>query len=51
VQMKVESDTIAALRQNMINQGTYDDYTRATNAVDDVQRIGGFLGRLFGKKR
>ncbi len=48
--MKLESDAIAANRQRMIQQGTYDDYTRASNTVDNAQRLGCFLGRLFGKK-
>lgn len=48
--MKTESDAIAANRQRMIQQGTYDDYTRASNAVDHVQRVGGLFKRLFGKK-
>ena len=50
VMMKVESDAIAANRQRMIQQGTYDDYTRVSNAVDNTQRLGGFLRKLLGKK-
>ncbi len=48
--MKLESDVIAAGRERMIQQGTFAEYTRATNAVEDAHRLGGFLGKLFKKK-
>lgn len=49
----VEADEalIAARRKGMIETGVYDEYTRATNAVDDIGILGGFLKRKFGKKK
>ncbi len=42
---------LSARRQAMIASGTYGEYTRISNAVDDARRAGGFLSRLFGKKK
>ncbi len=50
VQMRAEEDLIAATRKKMIREGTYDEYTKASNVADDAQWLGGFLGKLFKKK-
>ena len=51
VAMKMESEMIAGARKRMIEDGTFGQYTRATNAVEDAQYLGGFLGRLFKRKK
>lgn len=47
VEMKVESDLRAQRVREMSNAGVLDDYTRATNVIEDV----GILTRLFKRKR
>ena len=48
--MKAESDMIAKGRKDMINAGVFDEYTKATNAVEDAGWLAKKLGKLFGKK-
>ena len=38
-------------RQKMINDGTFRDYTVASNRVDTARQIGGFIKGRFGKKK
>ena len=45
--MKVESDLRAQRIREMSDAGVLDDYTRATNVIEDV----GILTRLFKRKR
>ena len=47
VEMKVESDLRAQRIREMSDAGVLDDYTRATNVIEDV----GILTRLFKRKR
>lgn len=47
LEMKVESDVRAQRIHQMSEAGVLDDYTRATNLVEDV----GILGRLLRKKK
>lgn len=47
VELKMESDINTARIRRMSEEGTLDDYTKASNLVDDV----GILARLFRKKR
>ena len=44
-----EEELIAQSRKAMIEDEVFDDYTRASNAIDIVTRAGGFLSGLFGK--
>ena len=43
---ELKQEAISMNRKRMIEAGTFDEYTRVSNAVDDVKR----LGRLFKKK-
>lgn len=45
---ELKQEMISMKRRAMIEAGVFDDYTRATNAVDDAKRLGKFL---FGKKK
>ncbi len=51
VSMRIESDSMQARRQAMSDAGVLDDYTRATNAVEDAGRLAGFFRNKFGKKK
>lgn len=46
-----EEELIALKRKAMIEAGVYDDYTRASNALDIAKDAGGFLKNLFKKKK
>ena len=46
-----QEEVIARGRQAMTEAGIFDDYTRATNVVEDIGIVGGFLKGLFGKKK
>ena len=47
VEMKIESDLRTQRIRQMSEAGVLDDYTRATNMLEDV----GILARLFRKKK
>ena len=51
VQLKAESDLMAARRREMADAGVLDDYTRATNYVEDAGILARFLKGKFGKKK
>ncbi len=51
VVMRAESDAMQARRRAMADAGVLDEYTRATNAVEDIGRGAKFLANLFGKKK
>lgn len=51
VAMKAESELRTRRRQEMIDAGVLDDYTRATNVVEDAGIIGRFFKGKFGKKK
>lgn len=51
VMVEANEELIAARRKGMIEAGVYDEYTRASNAVEDIGILGGFLKRKFGKKK
>ena len=51
VAVELNEEAIAARRKAMIRDGVYDDYTRASNAVDYATEGIGLLGKLFGKKK
>ena len=51
VTMRIESDSMQARRRAMSDAGVLDDYTRATNAVEDAGRLAGFFRNKFGKKK
>lgn len=51
VAMRAESDAMQARRRSMADAGVLDEYTRATNAVEDLGRGAKFLGGLFGRKK
>ena len=50
VTMRAESDAMQARRRAMSDAGVLDEYTKATNAVEDVGRLAGFFRSKFGKK-
>lgn len=50
VELKAESELITQHRESMIESGTLDEYTRASNNIEDAGRAVGFFKRLFGKK-
>ena len=51
VTLYAEEELIAQNRKQMIEKGVYDDYTRTSNKIEDATRLGGFLGKLFKKKK
>ena len=46
-----QEELVAQSRQAMIGAGVYDDYTRASNAVDMAKDVGGFFKGLLKKKK
>lgn len=50
VSMKAESDLRSASIKKMAEEGVLDDYTKVSNAIDDIGIIGRFFKRKFGKK-
>ena len=51
VKIEAESAAISQAREAMIQNGTLDDFTRASNMVQDTKNLFGFLGKKFGKKK
>ena len=51
VKIEAESAAISQAREAMIQNGTLDDFTRASNMVQDAKNLFGFLGKKFGKKK
>lgn len=49
-QMMAESELISRSRQQMVQEGVLDEYTRATNYVDFGKDVIGFFGKKFKKK-
>jgi len=49
--VEAKEELIAQSRKAMIKAGTFDDYTRASNMVEDAGILGGFVKKLFGKKK
>lgn len=47
----IEEEAIAQMRKGMIEADVFDDYTRATNAVDMFKDVGGLFKSLFKKKK
>lgn len=50
VATEAEQELIAMKRRSMIEAGTFDEYTRTTNKIDDAVRGAKFIGGLFKKK-
>lgn len=50
-QTEAEQEMISMRRKAMIESGTFDDYTRMTNAAEDAKIAGKLLGGLFRKKK
>lgn len=48
-QMEVEQELMSQNTRRMAQEGTLDEYTKVSNAVDDAQRVGGLFRRLFKK--
>ena len=48
---RLESEMIAKNREQMIEAGVFDDYTRATNYAEDARTIGKLFSGLFKKKK
>ena len=51
ITFRAEEEMVQQRRKQMIEDGTMDDYTRATNYMEDAQAGLGFLGRLFKKRK
>ena len=51
VAVESEEELIALRRKAMIEADVYDDYTKATNAIDIAKSAGGLLKGLFKKKK
>ncbi len=51
VALKAESDINTARIRKMSEAGVLDEYTKASNAVEDTATIGRFFRGLFGKKK
>lgn len=51
IDVEVKEEAIAQGRKAMIESGVFDDYTKATNVVEDAGLIFGFLKKKFGKKK
>lgn len=51
VMMKAESGLIAKSRKAMIESGSFDEYTRAANAVEDIGWFAKSIGKLLGKNK
>lgn len=51
VKIEAESAAISQAREAMIQNDTLDDFTRASNMVQDAKNLFGFLGKKFGKKK
>ena len=49
--VEAEGELIARRREEMIERGIFDDYTRAHNAADDAVRGVKALKGLFGRKK
>lgn len=49
--VEAQSEVIAKTREKMIDDGTFADYTIASNAIEDAGRVAGFLARKFKKKK
>ena len=47
----VEEELIAQSRKQMIAEGTFGEYTKVSNAVEDGKNLFGFVKGLFGKKK
>ena len=50
IMVEAEEELIAQRRRAMTEAGVFDDYTRATNIVEDATIVGKFFKGLFGKK-
>ena len=48
---RLESEMIAKNREQMIEAGVFDDYTRAKNYAEDARTIGKLFSGLFKKKK
>lgn len=40
---ELQQDALSMRRKKMIEEGTFDDYTRTTNKIDDATRVGKFI--------
>lgn len=50
IAVEAQEEVIAQGRKRMIEEGVFDDYTKATNVMEDVGIVGRFFKGLFGKK-
>ena len=49
--LEVEEELIVQGRKAMIESGTFDEFTRVSNVVEDGKNLFGFVKGLFGKKK
>ncbi len=51
ISVMAKEELISQKHKAMIEMGIYDDYTRASNAVDIAKNMGGFVKNIFKKKK
>ena len=44
-------ELIAAQREQMIEAGVFDEYTKASNVIDLIAESGGFFKKVFKRKK
>lgn len=47
---ELHQEALSRNRKRMIEEGTFDEYTRASNALDNAVTAGKIIGKLFRKK-
>lgn len=47
---ELKQEALSQNRKRMIEKGTFDDYTRASNTFDNAVSAGKLIGKLFRKK-
>lgn len=47
---ELHQEVLSQNRKRMIEEGTFDDYTRASNTLDNAVAAGKIIGKLFKKK-
>lgn len=51
VAVEAKEELISQGRKQMIEAGVFDEYTRATNIIEDASLLGGFFAKKFKKKK
>lgn len=51
VMVDLRGESLRKNREQMLAEGTFDEYTRRSNAAEDARNLIGTLGNLFGKRK